>query len=82
MIRRQDRRGVEAEPDELGELRARVARLEKMLSNPPFAALLARLERLEQIAESDHHALNVLGLVLLDSGLLTREELKKRLGRT
>lgn len=70
------------EPDELGDLRDRITRMEKMLSNPPFAALLARLERLEQVAESDHHALNVLGQVLLDLGFLTREELKKRLGRT
>lgn len=70
------------EPDELGDLRDRVSRMEQMLSNPQFAALTARIERLEQIAESDHHALNVLGQVLLDLGFLTREELKKRLGRT
>ncbi len=70
------------EPDELGELRDRVARLEKGISNTQMAALTARIERLEQIAESDHHALNVLGQVLLDLGFLTREELKKRLGRT
>ena len=73
---------VQPEPDELGELRDRVARLEKGISNTQVAALTARIERLEQIAESDHHALNVLGQVLLDLGFLTREELKKRLGRT
>ena len=74
---------VQPEPDELGELRDRVARLEKMLSNnTQVAALTARIERLEQIAESDHNALNVLGQILLDLGLLTREDLKKRLGRT
>jgi len=37
---------------------------------------------LEQIAENDHHALNVLGQVLLDIGAITREELKRRLTRT
>ncbi|TMA22247.1 MAG: hypothetical protein E6J88_14535 [Deltaproteobacteria bacterium] len=67
----------EPEPD---DLRDRVARLEKMLSNPQFAGLVARVERLEQIAEKDHHALNVLCQVLLDLGFITREELKKRLG--
>ena len=70
------------EPDELGELRDRVTRVEKMLSHPQIAALTARIERLEQIAESDHHALNVMGQILLDLGFLTREELKKRLERT
>ncbi len=71
---------IEPEPEhELNGLRDRVARLEKMLGGPQFAALLARVERLEQIAERDHHALNVLGQVLLDLGLLTREDLRSRL---
>lgn len=53
---------LEPEPDhDLDGLRERVALLEKVLGGPQFAALLARLERLEQIAERDHHALNVLG---------------------
>ena len=69
------------EPDELADLRGRVQRMEAMLSNPQFAALLARVERLEQIAESDHRALNVLGQVLLEHKLISRDELKKRLGR-
>ena len=69
------------EPDELADLRERVHRMEAMLSNPQFAALLARVERLEQIAESDHRALNVLGQLMLEHKLITREELKKRLGR-
>jgi hypothetical protein len=69
------------EPEELGELRERVERLETLLANPQFAALLARVERLEQIAEKDHSALNVFGQVLLDLGFLTREELKARLGK-
>jgi len=50
-----------------------------MLANPAFAGLVARVERLEQIAERDHHALNVLGQVLLDLGFISREELRKRL---
>jgi hypothetical protein len=72
---------LELEPDELGELRARVERLEKMLSNPQYAALTARVERLEQIAERDHRALNVFGQVLLDLGFISREELKTRLAK-
>jgi hypothetical protein len=73
---------VHPEPDDdLAGLRERVNALEKSIANPPFAALLARVERLEQIAENDHRALNVLGQVLLDLGLITREELMKRLGR-
>ena len=67
------------EPDahhELQELRKR-----QQLSNQQYAAALARIERLEQIAENDHHALNVLGQVLLETGAITREELKRRLGR-
>lgn len=73
---------IHPEPDDLGELRERIAKLEKIIANPQFAALLARVERLEQIAEKDHHALNVLGQVLLDLGMISREDLKKRLGRT
>ena len=72
---------LEPEPDELGELRERVERLEKMLSNPQYAALTARVERLEQIAERDHRALNVFGQVLLDLGFISREELKTRLAK-
>ena len=71
----------ELQPEPNSDLADRVARLEQTLSNPQFAAILARIERLEQIAERDHHALNVVGQVLLEAGLITREELKKRLGR-
>ncbi|MFN2547606.1 MAG: hypothetical protein ABR567_09255 [Myxococcales bacterium] len=71
---------IHPEPEQPDDLRDRVARLEKMLSTPQFAGLLARVERLEQIAEKDHHALNVLCQVLIDLGFITREELKKRLG--
>jgi hypothetical protein len=76
---------IEPEPDhhhELGDLRGRLAKAEQQLSNQQYAAALARIERLEQIAENDHHALNVLGQVLLDIGAITREELKRRLART
>ncbi len=72
---------IHPESDDVGELRDRVELLEKMLSNPQVAAILARVERLEQIAEADHRALNVMGQLLIDLGLVTREDLKKRLGR-
>jgi len=72
---------IHPEHDDLDELRGRVARIEKMWSDPQFAALLARIERLEQIAERDHKALNAFGQLLLDLGFLTREEMLKRLGR-
>ena len=61
------------------ELRERLARLEKMLAHPQFAAMIARVERLEQIAERDHHALNVILQVLIDLGFISRDELKARL---
>lgn len=69
----------EIEPMKDDELLQRLERLEKMLANPAFAGLVARVERLEQIAERDHHALNVLGQVLLDLGFITRDDLRKRL---
>ena len=68
---------IEPEPD--SALLDRLDRLEKMLANPAFAGLVARVERLEQIAERDHHALNVLGQVLIDLGFINRDELRKRL---
>ena len=70
---------IEPEADELGDLRARVEELERATSNPQFAALLARIERLEQIAESDRRALRALGKILLDLGFVSDEELRKRL---
>jgi hypothetical protein len=75
---------IEPEPEAQGELqqiRNRLVALEKRLSAQQYAAMLARVERLEQIAESDHHALNVIGQILLDAGFITREEFKKRLTR-
>jgi hypothetical protein len=71
-----------AEPrDDLRELRERLSRAETQLSNQHYAAALARIERLEQIAENDHHALNVLSQVLIETGAISREDLKKRLAR-
>jgi hypothetical protein len=67
--------------DDLRELRERLSRAETQLSNQHYAAALARIERLEQIAESDHHALNVLSQVLIESGAISREDLKRRLAR-
>jgi hypothetical protein len=71
----------ETPPDDLRELRDRLARAETQLSNQHYAAALARIERLEQIAENDHHALNVLSQVLIESGVISREDLKRRLTR-
>jgi hypothetical protein len=71
----------EPDEDELSDLRARVEQLEKSVSNPQFAALLARVERLEQIGEADRRGLRALVKVLVDLGFITDEELKKRLLR-
>ena len=68
-----------AEAHDAAELRERLERLEKMLAHPQFAAMIARVERLEQIAERDHHALNVILQVLIDLGFISRDELKARL---
>jgi hypothetical protein len=46
-----------------------------------FAALLARIERLEQVGERDRRMLNVLAALLLELGFISREDLLKRLGR-
>jgi hypothetical protein len=67
-----------AAADELGDLRERLAQLEQSLANPQFAALLARIERLEQIADTDRRALRVLSKVVIELGFISEEELKKR----
>jgi hypothetical protein len=72
----------EAQLTELQDLRKRIERAERQLSSREYAAALARIERLEQIAENDHHALNVIGQVLLEVGAISREELKRRLSRS
>ena len=74
-----DEHHPEIEPEPENYLLARIERMEKMLSNPTFAGLVARVDRLEQIAERDHRALNVFGQLLIDLGLITREDLRKRL---
>jgi len=63
-------------------VRARIQELEKTQSNPQFAALLARVERLEQIGEGDRKALKVLSEIILEQGFITREELRARLLKT
>jgi hypothetical protein len=74
---------LEAEPaEDLAEVRARIQELEKTQSNPHFAALLARVERLEQIGEGDRKALKVLSEIILEQGFITREELRARLLKT
>jgi type IV pilus assembly protein PilB len=65
--------------DDAGDLSARVERLEQSLANPQVAALLARIERLEQIAEADRRGLRALSKVMIDLGFISDEELRKRL---
>ena len=64
---------------ELDAITARVEQLERMLSNPQFAAIMARLERLEQLAETEGKALRIIGAVLVEQGLITREEFVRRM---
>jgi hypothetical protein len=75
---------IESLPDpqaELHDLRRRLDVAERQLNNRQYAAALARIERLEQMAETDHHALNVVVQVLLEIGAVSRDELKRRLSR-
>jgi type IV pilus assembly protein PilB len=75
---------IEPEADELrdlADLRARIERLEKAARGPKLSALLTRLERLEQMAESDRRGLRALSRALIDLGVITDEELKKRLSK-
>jgi len=70
---------IEPEADDPGDLRARVEQLERSLANPQVAALLARIERLEQVAEADRRGLRALCKVMIDLGFISDEELMKRL---
>jgi hypothetical protein len=70
---------IEPEADDAGDLRARVEQLERSLDNPQVAALLARIERLEQVAEADRRGLRALCKVMIDLGFISDEELMKRL---
>ena len=68
-------------PEELAALAERVARLEAFVTQPQFAAALARVERLEQIAAQLAQAVRVIGGVLVDHELVSLEEYRKRTGR-
>jgi len=70
---------IEPEADDAGDLRARVEQLERSLADPQVAALLARIERLEQVAEADRRGLRALCKVMIDLGFISDEELMKRL---
>ncbi len=74
---------VEAEPvhetDELAELRSQLERLEARRTSPEVAALVARVERLEQLGVEDSRAVRVLSGILVDLGFITRAELQQRL---
>jgi type II secretion system (T2SS) protein E len=76
---------IEPLPDpavELHDLRLRLDAAERQLSNRQYAAALARIERLEQMAETDHHSLNVVVQVLLEIGAVTRDDLKRRFSKS
>jgi type IV pilus assembly protein PilB len=64
---------------EIANLIARVDSLEEqMVSNPHFAGLMARLERLEQIAATEIQAIRVITDVLIEQGFITRDEYFRR----
>ena len=68
----------EAEFDALAE---RVARLEVFVTQPQFAAALARVERMEQIASQLAQAVRVIGGVIIDHELVSLEEYRRRTGQ-
>ncbi len=74
---------VDAEPmhdeGELVELRARLSRLEVRKTSPEVAALVVRLERLEQLGIEDSRAVRVISGILVDLGFISRAELQQRL---
>jgi hypothetical protein len=84
-------RGAEVDRTALDALEGRLARLEGqikplkeeilqvMTSNPHFAAITARLERLEQVATTELHVLRVLGDILVERGLISKEEYLTRI---
>ena len=73
--------GGVVDPRELAALTERVARLEAFVTQPQFAAALARVERLEQIAAQLAQAVRVIGGVLVDHELVSLEEYRKRTGQ-
>jgi hypothetical protein len=66
---------------ELDALTERVARLEAFVTQPQFAAALARVERLEQIASQLAQAVRVIGGVIIDHELVSLEEYRRRTGQ-
>ena len=66
---------------ELDALAERVARLEAFVTQPQFAAVLARVERLEQIASQLAQAVRVIGGVIIDHELVSLEEYRRRTGQ-
>jgi type IV pilus assembly protein PilB len=66
---------------ELEALAERVARLEAFVTQPQFAAVLARVERLEQIASQLAQAVRVIGGVIIDHELVSLEEYRRRTGQ-
>jgi hypothetical protein len=70
-----------ASREELDALAERVTRLEAFVTQPQFAAALARVERLEQIAAQLAQAVRVIGGVLIDHELVSLEEYRRRTGQ-
>ena len=66
---------------DLDALAERVARLEAYVTQPQFAAVLARVERLEQIASQLAQAVRVIGGVIIDHELVSLEEYRRRTGQ-
>ena len=71
----------EVSRDELDALAERVRRLEAFVTQPQFAAALARVERLEQIAAQLAQAVRVIGGVIIDHELVSLEEYRRRTGQ-
>jgi hypothetical protein len=67
--------------EELDALAGRVARLEAFVTQPQFAAALARVERLEQIAAQLAQAVRVIGGVIIDHELVSLDEYRRRTGQ-
>jgi hypothetical protein len=68
--------------DALAALDKRIARIEATVSQAQFAAVLARIDRLEQIASEAAEVVHDLGRVLVDNGLMTLEEYRRLTPRT
>jgi Type II secretion system (T2SS), protein E, N-terminal domain len=71
----------EVSREEWDALSERVRRLEAFVTQPQFAAALARVERLEQIAAQLAQAVRVIGGVIIDHELVSLEEYRRRTGQ-